>query len=558
MPRRPLPIFLCLLFILPLSAPAQQREGILRYSNLQRKGLTAGASHATLSFRTGQGAADIDFVETDFTMPSVAAEFVVPLDGPNTAASLERLGESVDALAAMAIDLEAATGEDPHLRGMRLIEGRLYSWPPENRPHLLFQPEGTFSIESMESGPAFVHFDDGTSVTLHSINGPLPQVRGSVSVYTGALRDDKPPAAYWPDDVVLAVLEPLRRGADPHELFVSNSAGEERAFRKIRLLPLERLDTDRGDVVLAFRPPLPASVREAFDAGRRITVDVDLPSSQWIAQAIVPAGRILARRGSLMEGRELPGEVRNALALDPAGRRLAMLTVSRGRGRGGGVPPGQLFDYLSREGYTELLDLGERLSLLIPNMEEARRYREAANVSTRLALTIQERTQTIEIPDVDGELYRIQSLVLEGTRREFPANTAGRLTDGRLSFSHELNTFWAASMDEKGRARALRLVLPRPMPLAAIELVHVEAAGFSPEFNLKGFRLTGRRERGDAWRELLRIDHEEPVARERLVVPGAPVVSEVRLEITEPNFFRGGKTSRLAEIFLWSTEPEVQ
>lgn len=544
--------------VLPVSA---QQTGVEDYASVQKRGLSPGIMQGTASFQGRRGITDLLFVEADLSMPLVSAELLFPGANPHAAPALESLAGSVRALSAMALE-PAGLGDSRD--ALRTGGGRLYAWPPDGGLHLMLQPEGAFRLGIPEPGRGVIDFDNGTSMTLVSVNGRFPTRSGEAAVYTGLLRAGELPVASWIGNPVAIVLEPMQRGADPHAMFLPNESLD-RQFRAMGTESRGTISTSTGQAVLIVQPPLETGLAEIVRQRGMLTITVELPLRESLAAGITPVSTPAVLNGIPSPDFSSAQVVRNALAFDDAGQKLILISPSRERARGFGIPLGRLVEFLSEGEFTNLLLLDDSRDLLVPRMDSTRDFREAAITPVRAAIALRPEAPTMEIVGVDANLHRLRSVIVQGTRREFPANRPGALRDENLVQQPGLDNFWAVPTEpydpelqtRTENPNALLFVLPRPMPVAAIELVHAEAAGFSPQFNLRGWRLLGRERRDVAWRELAVIRHDEPIPRERAFIEGTPNLIELRLEILEPSFLPAGNVARLAEVFLWSTEPEI-
>lgn len=533
---------------------------------VDRRGLSAGTSMGEVRFRSDQGAVDLLFVEAELAMPLVSLQPVISLEGPNHSSALEELALSVNAIAAMGIELEPIPDAANKVEGLRYVDGRLYSWPSTDQKHLYLYADGYVDLRVPQKTEGTIEFADGFQLELVSINGALPEQRGQASLYTGKLDADQLPVVLWPHDLIVVSAEPAIAGKDPHRNLIGGG-GSEHAFVPRGVEIHDSIHTRSNQVLLLLPGPVSPEVIERFRKGVSFIVNVPLGDLDGLAMAIVPLYHILMDEGEETVGLDRKRIIKNAIALDREGRRLLFISPSNRHGYGGGISFSLMQEMLVERKYNTLVELEDRTPLLLPNLKDTNRDRDAANAPVRLALAIQAQASSLQLPDIDGDLYRIKSVVVAGTRREFQANLAGALRDEAFLSTGKLNQFWAAPFDRKllghgsevaQKTNSLRLLLSRPMPLTAIELIHVSAAGFSPELNLKAWRLWGKPRRNSPWELLLDIDSEKPVMRQRLVVPNSPRMAELRLEIVVPNFMPGGDVARLGEVILWSTEQEVK
>jgi hypothetical protein len=252
---------------------------------------------------------------------------------------------------------------------------------------------------------------------------------------------------------------------------------------------------------------------------------------------------------------------RNVLAVDRRGRRVMALSEFGDGARRFGVRAGDLQEFLASQGYEDAVALTEATPLLLPEVGDRRERDRSGAVLVALALAAVPREAPLRVAAGPEGLHRVNGMIISGTRREFPHNFPRALVDRDLGPTEGMGEFWASSFvagagpaTGEGSPNTVTLMLPRPIPVAAIEFVHAEASGFSPRFNLKHWRLHGRKVGSNVLMPLLDMRHERPVGRERLAIEGAPVLQSLVLEIVEPNFFPSGNTARIAELMVWSPE----
>lgn len=524
-------------------------------------GVSRGQYTFSGTFRTSQ----TEFAEVNLASPAMTVHFPVPLEGINVGSSLEGLGRRVEGNTAIAFDPFPAFGEEFNLRGLRVADGRVHSWPGEG-PHLLFRPEGGVDLYFPRQQPATVQFDDGTSVPLASINGALPGP-GEATLYTGTLAAGSLPVSAWPSDIMaLHLVSPISGGDIGRHLY--DGTGGDRAFRGERLVERSMIRTSQAESVLLFTPPIPEALQTKLQSRPRVSIKVELDDRIRQATAIVPAGRWVVRHGKKVEEVGELDFFQNVVGVDLLRRRLMIMAPMDDSRGGAGIPAEQFARFLEEEGYQHGFQLPGRAPSLLSPLDGGSHIRRAGRLQTRMALVIAPAPQKLTVPDVDGDLFRITGITVEGLRTEFLANPPARLTNELAPYSPGLDQFWAARIPgggggwrpptrEPGPA-AVRFLMPRPIHLRAMELVHAESAGFSPHFNLKSFRVWGRERSQAPWLLLGENRHDEPVDRERLVLAAAPRLTEVRLEILEPNFLPGGDTARLVEVFFWGPERPLE
>jgi hypothetical protein len=538
-----------------LAAPVWGQEILDVRERVRRQDLSSGISHGTHSFLGNNLSAEFDYLELRLSHPKVSVTAAVPLEGPTSSAPLWKLAQSSGAVAAMGWELAPSLEERQSLPGMSMTQGKLFAWPPEG-PQVVFHHEGGIDITALEPGAAKAVFDDGTELPILSINGDLPRRSGEAAIYTGTLSGTQMPATTWPEDLQVSVLESTEAGADPHALFL-DTEWRSRKFLPRAAVPRIAFQSSQSQAVLLLRGPLSEEWQRRLAECTPLRVDVQLDRRAQLAQAVLPAGRMLMQDGIAAEGANLR-LVANAVALDRQRNRVLLISTGERVGRRRQVPVDGVSSFLLNEGYTDLMELPERTPLLLVPGSPSTSAAGSAHV--RLALAVLPERPSLSLPTTAGDLERLFPGIVEGTRREFMANRPGASVDERLAFEPGLGHFWGASFQEVRSELAaspgvnpngIRFVFGQGVSLHAVELIHAEAAGFSPQFDLKQFRLVGRLTPEEPWRVLAEVNHEAPQARERIVLEDAPILREVRLEVLTPSFLPGGSAMRLVEAVFW-------
>jgi hypothetical protein len=253
------------------------------------------------------------------------------------------------------------------------------------------------------------------------------------------------------------------------------------------------------------------------------------------------------------------------LAIDATGRRLFL--VESGATARGRFPMGdELLVWLGEAGAAQVARVGAGGGRFIHDVRESTIAMEAGATRARLVLAARVARPGLTLPGGGGELARLRPGRVTGSNRNVGRNGPAALNDGIFSPSPGLDGHWAAPLPEGAslplpgtRAAAVPLQwaefsFPRAVTVHAVELLHAELAGFSPQFNLKGWRLLARDASSEPWMLLLTATTDEPVARERRLLDAPHVAREWRLEVLEPSHAEGGEVARLAEVVFWGSE----
>ncbi len=559
-----LPFVVTLWLAGPPGLPGQD-PGFGEATHWNRHMLAPGLKHGTLTFTTWEGARDAVFVEGEFRYPAVAASLRIAGEGPWQALPLAQAAGEDRPAAAIAVDIAPDLEQAVTFSGLRLSESAMWSWDREPGYHLLLHADGSARIVHRGEGTAEIRFEDAGSWPVRSLNGPLPEEPGELSIYTGPVGAGERPVADWPRDMELHLLanedgrpgsavRMLHPGRDETPLLIPSSAPQRANLR-----------LGEAELLAVVKPPVPEELEGLLARGAPARLHFETSREERLARAVFPVSEVLMRGGQLRDTdleRPLDGVL---LGVDPAGRRIAALGQSRARHTAQTLTLGRAVQYLVAEGYTEAALLSTDGPALVPDLARPHEHSGSAGRAVRSLLLLHGGARSVELAGAEGRAVRIEGIVVQGTRREFPVNQPGRLRDGRVTAEPDLAGFWASpskpvspdstQLPQPEQAR-IRFLLPRPARLQALELVHAEAMGFGPQFNLRSYVIRGRASRENPWEELVRVRHDEPVPRERVALPGTPRLSEVELLVLEPNFLPGGNVARLAEIHFWSPEEQ--
>lgn len=516
-----------------------------------------GLSTGVHTFNDGfGGTVAVDYVEVVTAHPQVLLSLHVPPGGPNVGAPLETLGADKHTVARLGWAPLPGLRDDWALRGMIQSEGRLYAWPPAGE-QLILHAEGAAERRTLTAGTMTLFLPDGTQRPIHSLNGELPPGAGELSIYTGELFARDLPAVAWPDTLLVVPLIPEAPGADPHALFLVTDDSP-RGWRTGAATLKPKLSATATEATLLVRMPAEPALLEQLREGATVRVDAVPDPRTATASAVLPAGETVREGGEWHPGAERR-LFRNAVALDEAGQRLLFLSVGDNPGRARTVAPlAGLESMLRQRDFPDLMLLPDREPLLAL---QSRGEMPARTTPVRLAVAVASGRKVFAIADRSGNLKRLRPTAAQNSPGSFPGNLPSAAVDGRYARDGRLNHFWAARVDTPRPPDAmplgdeepgvLRFLFPQTARLAVVEVVHAEAVGFSPAFDLKAYRLVGRARADQPWQTLVEVRHDTPVARDRLTLQGSPRVREIRLVVDTPSFLPAGDTARVAEIIFW-------
>lgn len=544
----------------PLSAQLEQTR-LGEATQWNRRMTAPGLMHGSLTFTSPQGARDALFVEAEFRYPALSAAFRPAGEGAWAVLPLrEALGPRPGAGAAIAIDPESGLAEATALEGLRLGGRELWSWDARPGPQFLLLADGGARLYHRPPRAGHVRFHDGSTWPIRSLNGVPPEEPGELSIYTGPLAANEPPVPAWPEDLLFHVLS-WDEGTDAaarrlHPARVADGP----ALRLAAPASRASLSVPGTALLAVFKPPLPEELTGLLAGSEPWHLEFKLSATERLAQAAFPVEAILLQAGRpRTEALDEPLDG-TLLGVDAPGRRLIALGQTRARRADQLLTLRTALTHLVAEGYHDVALLPHHGPGIVPDVEQLHQVPDVAGRGVRSLLVLEGGGGVIHLADSPQGVRRVEGITVSGTRREFPLNQPARLRDGRATVEPDLAGFWASpveavgsGMDRSPRAR-IHFMLPAPMRIRAVELVHAEAAGFSPEFNLRGYAVRGRRERNEEWTTLLTIRHDTPVGRERLPLPGAPELAELEILVTDPAFLPGASVARLAEVIFWAEE----
>lgn len=547
-------------------AQSQTRERVIRGSNLY---VTRGIHAGEAVRQTAGGGLYARMVSADLQGTEVQLLPVVPPQGPWSEENVAQVLDREDAWSVLVLDPPRGDGDDPFPRGPLFAAGALHVWPGargEGDLVLRGTAEGTLALEVLgDAGEGAVVLGDGMRIPLSSVNGPY--VEGTVAVYTGAFDGRSAAGRTWPEGTQTLALRPAAHNRRPAAaLWDRTLSDDERTWTPRSPRALEELRLPAGEWAIVVPPSLEQAQRTALKGARSVRVEIDLPRTMALSTFTVPVGPRFMRAGSAEAHDAPPETMRAVVALDETGRR-AWIAESGGEGRGEfSFEAEELAGVLRREGAQHAAELphAERYRLL-PRRDDRSARVQPRQLAGRSFLLVTTRPQRLFTGDGDPEgLERLAVGYVTGSNATAVSGRPEALFDGQTTGGRSLDHFWAAPLEE-GMSLEQRIGRLGDEPLQwaewrlletarveAVDLIHAAEAGFSPAFNLKGFRLLGQAAGGrGGWTLLAEVHHDEPVPRERIRIRDTRPMETMRLEVLEPNFLPAGETARLAEIVLW-------
>lgn len=545
---------LCAIMMASVAIASAQVE---KYRSVSATQISPGLRAGVVMFTSQQGAVRMGFVEATLGTNHLSAEAVCSPAGPLASARLEDLAAAVGAKSLVGIDLPPPAGAPKEFAGVYYSRNSLLAWPAADRWHLTVFADGACMIEQPAVGAGRITFGNGATLGLMSINGELPTNGTMASVYTGRLGASDSPIVEWPRDVKGALLVPVRDGVSVNGNFLPQEGSDVR-FRVLRILERDELKCGDGQALLVFRDSMGDGV---FADAEFATIAVDFPAAMRPATFTLPIGDPLMINGALAQGVNADKVVMNVIAVDGSAKKLIAFSPAEPGARGPQLTAGQLVEYLRELKYTRAHFLSDRQPALLADAGNSDMQKELEATRARTALAFVPKAAKLQTAPGNADLFAIKGIAIQPLGREFPANMAGALTDLRSAPSPDLTQFWAVPFVRTDSLTSLQddpntllIALPKPTRVGALEIVNAEAVGFSPQFDLKHFRILGRAKKDAAWQLLKEKDAESPAARYLVPLDNAPILLEMRLQIVEPNFLPQGDVARISELIVWGTE----
>lgn len=535
---------LCLL-TLSASLPAQDRN--------ERGGkhmLVPGVSVWEYVALGQEGAARSQLLEVDLSARDVSLRVVLPEKGIWASESLESVLVREEALGGVVLLPALSPTTRVYPPGILYANGELLAWPAKG-PLLVVSAGGQASLrDAPKIGTGLIDFvDGGAAPPLANVNG-YPTAEG-VSLYSGAFTGSSAAAADWPAGTQAVRLV---RTDDGVTAWDTERGGLVSRWRIGTSSPIDSFVLRQGEWALLVPPEL-AEGTNPFERMREIAVTVPVPPEVGLSLLTVPVGSWLLRDGNAAAAPS-PSEdaIRTTIAV---GRdRHTVWMGSFGSEERGFRSPGTqaILNRMAGLGIGEAAELPPGPRRLIPEWSGDRRPSAGlAGLPARVMLIVVNKPPELITPG--GKPWRqLGMATYNGSNIRDPRTGPGSIGDGIAAPDPELSGFWAAPPLEDGSKPWVEARFAEPARLLAVDLIHAQEAGFSPHFNLKGYRLLARTSASESWTVLAEVTHEEPVARERITVDSRIKVEALRLEVTEANFAEGSETARLAELIAWGTE----
>ena len=240
---------------------------------------------------------------------------------------------------------------------------------------------------------------------------------------------------------------------------------------------------------------------------------------------------------------------RLALSLDLTGRYLEIYAVDYKGFSRQGMSLEEFAEFLSKNNVKEAVCLpdGEMASLVLP---EGRVNSTSSGLEAPVlcALSISEQ------PPSDGEIVNILTRfpnMMMACDQGKSINPVTSLKDGAYSPSRSLDNYWEHHTEDAFHKHGIVIDLLKPYEIRGVELFHASQAGFSPQFNIRGFSLYGHETSISSVQKILDVDNSQGLSHQYIPFSPGIRIRYLKIDIEKPNLFPNNNNVRLAEIALW-------
>ncbi|MEQ8818745.1 MAG: hypothetical protein RLY93_00750 [Sumerlaeia bacterium] len=538
-------LLLPVLAALALAGPGAAQDSSFRQSQNQKREIEDGVVFQSRQSLGRNFARRSEYVGLERAPGAeVSLEVIAAEAGPLTEGALLPMAVRADALSLLGWPLES--------EGLVFDGETLGRWPAvENAPVLVLLPEGGATLlEPKPSSAARILTEQGAEIPLGAINSAA--TTGALLLAGRLARGETAVAGLTPETLLIPLIPAQKNTAPARSLWDGLMPEETREWTMLRPRSLGEQGLRDGEWAIALTGEGAAGWLEVLLAARTVRFEVPLPEEIAFARGAIQGGQWLMR-----QGQEIPAP----LPLDPRAPVAFLGVLPEGGGavlgNSGalerGVLPhtrGDLIGFLSEAGATDAVEFPDcALPRLLPDPRDRQWQASRGQVPATFALAIVPRAPALTLPGPGPDFARLENVAVSAVSQGSSfGNGPEALLDGRLSPSSTLDSFWRL---EDGEGAWVEFSLPGPNAIGAIDLIHAENLGFSPQFNIQGWELYGRARRSDRWELIAAQMHEKPKARERIVLDPPRRLGDLRLVVVDPSFQPGDSTVRLAELAIW-------
>lgn len=429
-----------------------------------------------------------------------------------------------------------------------IANGRLMNWPVEG-PCLVIDPEGTARLIDMrDAALSVLAVDDTTTVAMQIGREHAP---GAGARYIpGPMRSAELARWIGAEDVPFIALPP-EGGDDPLSLESILGRGGNTTLR-FDALNSRQVDIASSGGLLVVPKSFATMITPRTEA---LAVHVTIPPDADSVRFAMRVGNWLIRnREDVPSTRTDDAEslARNALVCSADTGRLMAISTPRDQRGEFGATRAEFLEYAHSMRATDAVEFPPGDAMIHAGTATTKGLRGDRAAAGMLAVL--PRPWRLSVGRGGMQRIPMMGFAFEGAR-EIPAHPYRALWDMRTSGGTDLTSIWAAKFTEDGVNDAV-LLLRRRAKIGAIDIIHAERAGFSPQMNVKSARFYVRDGPDKDWVLAGEFDNASPRPRQRVVLAEPQLATQIRLEVLEPTFIPESDTMRVAEIIVWGEEAQ--
>lgn len=548
----------------PLSALSPAVDGAQTVvTEESREPIASGIERSTYVRTARQSLVEGSWVSIDHDGGRAHLSMAVAGRGPWNSVALDDWAKRAGVAVAMSVVQAPDRGESPWIDGLMFVDGELLGWPPTG-PVLRLAAEGHLAaMPPPPATPLLLLLEDGAEpIALAGVNCALGD---EPILLTGEFPGNHGNAIEWPDGTVAVRLSPVVDNKAPAQSIWDRSRPPAaREWLVDRPTAASRVMLDRRQVAVVV-PPAAAAACAALLQGRdRAVLDIDLPLDVRLSIYAITTGGLTMANGKPAQADSTASQLppRSWIATDDDGGRVWLAEFDSPRIEDSGLATSQLVAEFANRGALHALELRPAAKRYFAAPLPGEAVSMASAPRARFAALAMPKPVSLTLAHA-GPVRALRVLTTATDPVQADSRPLRGLTDRRTGIDAALDHFWWAELPSTATLpaddgainvptlHAIQLRLEPQRKVAAIDLIHAEVVGFSPQFNLRGWRLLGRPDPTVDWQPIETQRLAQPVARQRVVVDPPRPLAELRLEVTHPNFVLDGRTARLAEIVVW-------
>lgn len=515
----------------PASAQTQSRAEITFAE--EKLDILPGLQFMRSQSRRRGGALSVDAIAVDPTRHRSSARLALPANGmPH--GTLRDLAAAPGTLALAGIGEAAVLWDGERLR----------SWPPAGPVFLHYGEGGSALRELPRVEPLLAVFEDGTSATLAlGLEAPAQQAR----LLPGPLEQDDF-AALAESAAAAFVL----RTDPPRTAWASFDAARAGtiAYTATPIRPKQG-DLAAEETLLLLATPSPGAA-----TSRTVEVRWEPHPELRAASFAIGGDRWFVRNGELQSSATMPLTGIAVLARDAETGGFAIAAAAMEERGAAPFFAADAAAWIAQRGYDDAALLPMPHNGLVSDPGDFWMQRNRLIYEARGAIVFDATPRRLRFAGA-GNAQPIRVATFGIDPPDIFANPKRALVDGRTAPSPRLDSHWAARVDPNDpRTANVTMFFNVRSRIAALDILHAELAGLSPETNLRAANIYLRDKATEPWRPVASFRNEVPVGRQRIALSAPVAATQARIEIVEPNFLENGDMARIAELIFWG-EPTI-